>query len=89
MYGTDVSLVSRWEDIAYITQRPDEFVQFLGESAPQYGEAFAACPFPHAPAGAQTPYPTFYSDGENHRRKRGWLLELVKPAELASQLSAS
>jgi cytochrome P450 len=82
LYGSNVFLVSRWEDIAYVTRHPDQFIQFLGDSGPDYTEVFAGCPFPNAPKGAHSPYPTFYTDGSDHRTKRGWALKIVEREQL-------
>jgi cytochrome P450 len=87
MYGTDVFLVSRWEDIVSVIMRPEVFEQFLGDRAPEYTEFAGACPFPEAPAGSFEPFPIFYSDGDDHKEKRKVGLRLVEGQLLKSKES--
>jgi cytochrome P450 len=76
LWGDDMYLVSRWEDITYVQTHPEIFEQFLGDHAPMYTKASGPA-FPDAPRAKYTPYPTFYTDGPEHKVKRGWLLEMV------------
>lgn len=82
LYGTDVFLISRWEDIAFVAQHPEDFVQYLGDAASEYTEFFGGCSYSGAPKGLHSPYPTFYTDGPDHRIKRRWSLDLVNREQL-------
>jgi cytochrome P450 len=76
-WGADPYLVTRWADVANVLKHPELFVQRLDEDT-EYQRFICPVPHPKAPAGALSPYPVFFSDGEEHKLKRSWNLRLVE-----------
>ena len=85
-YAENAYVVSRWEDVVSVTQRPDVFHHFLGgpegtDHTAQYVPDYD----PDIPtASIYTPHPAPFSDGEDHKIKRSWVLRLTERDRLRS-----